>query len=395
MALATALIAGTAVLAQAPPPPAKPAQAAPSATTPAPAQAAPSATAPPPAQQQAPRGIATLPITPKEQVKPEDVVMTIGGEKITRARFEAIKNGLPPQYSGVPQQMGDRGFAGAYAQFRGLALEAEKRRLDQSAEFQEQLGFARTELLARLLVSEIGAKSQEVKEEDIKAYYEAHAADFQQAKVRAIFVALSPPAKPAPAAGGAAPKAEAPKAETPKAETPKTRTDEEAKARAEELRKKVLDGADFASVAKENSDHQSTAEKGGDLGTVLKGTLPPNLDSVVFSLKPKEVSAPVKEGQGYYVFQVEEVRPRTLDEASATIRNTLSQQRMNAALEKVKTDYAVTYNDQYFGPATPAAGATRPVITGVAPAQPGSVGTPAPVPAPAAKPAAPPAAKKP
>jgi parvulin-like peptidyl-prolyl isomerase len=330
-------------------------------------------------------------MSPKDQVKPEEVVLTIGNEKITRSQFETIKAGLPPQYAAVPQQMGDKGFAGAYAQFRGLAIEGERQKLDQTREFREQLNFLRTELLARLAVSAFSAKSQEINDQEIKAYYDSHTAELQQAKVKGIFVALNPPAIPAaPAAGGAA----------AKAETPKARTDEEAKARAEELRKQILAGADFATVARENSDHQASAEKGGDLGTLRKGSLPPNLDKTVFALKPKEVSEPVKEGQGYYIFQVDEIRPVTLDEATASIRNTLQQQKMTTALERVKTDYPVVYNDKYFGEAPGQPGApARPVITGVAPAQPGAAGVPAPAakpaPAPPAPAPAPPPAKKP
>lgn len=282
--LAGAMVLGAGLLAQAPTPPAPPAGPPPTAAAPAPPQV--------------PTGIQTLPISPKDLVKPEEVVLTIGNEKITKVQFETIKAGLPPQYAGVPQQMGDKGFAGAYAQFRGLAIEGERQKLDQTREFREQLNFLRTELLARLAVTALSAKSQEVSDQEIKAYFDSHTAELQQAKVKGIFVALNPPAKPAaPAAGGAAVKAEAPKA----------RTDEEAKARAEELRKQILAGADFATVARENSEHQASAEKGGDLGTLRKGSLPPNLDKTVFALKPKEVSEPVKEGQGYYIFQVDEI----------------------------------------------------------------------------------------
>jgi len=361
--LAGAMVLGAGLLAQAPTPPAPPAGPPPAAAAPAPPQV--------------PTGIQTLPISPKDLVKPEEVVLTIGNEKITKVQFETIKAGLPPQYAAVPQQMGDKGFAGAYAQFRGLAIEGEKQKLDQTREFREQLNFLRTELLARLAVTALSAKSQEVSDQEIKAYFDSHTAELQQAKVKGIFVALNPPAKPAaPAAAGAA----------AKTETPKARTDEEAKARAEELRKQILAGADFATVARENSEHQASAEKGGDLGTLRKGSLPPNLDKIVFALKPKEVSEPVKEGQGYYIFQVDEIRAVTLDEATATIRNTLQQQKMTTALEKVKTDYPVVYNDKYFSEAQGPPGApARPVITGVAPAQPGAAG----VPAPAAKPAAP------
>ncbi len=371
-ALAMTLAVGSGLLAQAPTPPpgrGEPEQ----APKGAPGRPAPAAKPP----QAAPSGIQTLPLpSGKDSVKPEEVVLTIGLEKITRERFEQIKKGLPPQYSGVPQQMGDKGFATNYATFRSLALVGEREKLDQLPEFKEQLNFLRMELLARLAISEFQNRAQTITDEEVKAYHAAHQAEFQQAKVKGILVALNPPAKPA-----ATPPA-APGTPAPKPETPKARTDGEAKARAEELRKQILAGADFAAVARASSDHQATAEKGGDFGNIRKGQLPANIEKMVFSLKPKEVSEPIKESQGYYIFQVDEVRPVTLDEATATIRSSLQQKKFTDALEKAKVDFPVTMNDRYFAEPqaeqASAPGVSRPVITGVAPAQPGTAGTPAP-----------------
>ena len=150
---------------------------------------------------------------------------------------------------------------------------------------------------------------------------------------------------------------------------------------------------DFAALAKAQSDHQASAEKGGDLGNIRRNQLPPNLDKAVFSLKPKEVSEPVKEGQGYYIFQVEEYRPVSLDEATATIRSSLQQKKFTDTLELVKKEFPVVLNEKFFvepQAQAPAGGGQRPVITGVAPALPGAAGAPAPAsgakPAPASKP---------
>lgn len=343
-----------AVPAQKTPPP--PAVVQPQPGTPAPAQKAPGAPAT--------GGVQTLPApSAKDSVKPDDVVLTIGNEKITRARFEEIKRGLPPQYSGAAGQMGERAFAGNYSQFRGMAMLAEREKLDQTPEFQEQLKFLRMELLARLAINHMQVQSQSVADDEIKAFYEKNKDQYQQAKVRGIYVALNPPARPA-----AAPTPAAGSSPAPQPEAPKQRTDAEAKARAEELRKKLQGGADFAALAKEASDHRDSAEKGGDLGNIRKGQLPPSLDKAVFALKPKEVSEPVKEGQGYYVFVVDELRTVGMDEAAATIRNTLQQQKFEASIKGIQTQFPVVYNDQYFGPAQP----PRPVITGVQPGQPGA-----------------------
>jgi len=337
-----------------------------------------------PVPQAPPTGIQTLPMpSTRDAVGPEEVVLTIGTEKITRARFELIKRGLPPQYVGAPQQMGEKGFANSYGMFRGLALLAEREKLEQSSEFKEQLNFLRIELLARLAISTLQMKTQSVTEEEVKAYHAANGAEFQQAQVKAIYVALNPTAQAAPAASPGAP--------APKSDPPKSRSDQEARKLALELRQKILAGGDFAALAKAQSDHQASAEKGGELGNIRRNQLPPNLDKVVFSLKPKEVSEPVKEGQGYYIFQVEQYRPVSLDEATATIRSTLQQKKFTDALEVVKKEFPVVLNEKFFVEAqAPAGGGQRPVITGVAPASPGAAGAPAPAsgakPAPASKP---------
>lgn len=365
--VAAALVAVTG-LAQTPGSGAKPA---------APAQkAAPAAPQAAPAKPPAAPGTTDAPAAaPREQVGPSEVVLTIGPEKLTREQYESVKKGLPPQYAAAPQQMGERAFASSYAQFRSLALKAEQEKLNESPEFKGQMSFLHDQVLAQMVLGKLQAASQQVSDAEVKAYYDAHTGEMQQAKLRAIFVALAPP--PKPAAKDAAGK----DAAAAKSEAPKARTDDEAKTRAAELRKKLVEGADFATLAKENSDHQATAEKGGDFGTVRKGMLPANLEKIVFSLKPKEVSEPVKEGQGYYLFQVEDITPVTLDEATATIRNKLQQEKFQRSVEGVKGEFPVTLNDKYFAPpaapvpaAATGAGADtqRPVITGVGAAKPGA-----------------------
>lgn len=78
------------------------------------------------------------------------------------------------------------------------------------------------------------------------------------------------------------------------------RTKAEAHARALELRKRILDGEDFARVAKECSDDPSSMF-GGHLGFVKRGTMPREFDSAVFALSPGEVSEPVETEFGYHI----------------------------------------------------------------------------------------------
>jgi parvulin-like peptidyl-prolyl isomerase len=80
-----------------------------------------------------------------------------------------------------------------------------------------------------------------------------------------------------------------------------TRSKEEARRRAGEARQKLLDGTDFAVVAKAFSDDASTASKGGDLGPVPLNELPAELEWTAFHLSPGQVSEVVESPGGFHV----------------------------------------------------------------------------------------------
>ncbi len=63
---------------------------------------------------------------------------------------------------------------------------------------------------------------------------------------------------------------------------------EEAQKRAKEILKQVKEGADFAELAKEESDDPGSGEKGGDLGFFGKGEMVPAFEEAVFSEDLKE-----------------------------------------------------------------------------------------------------------
>ena len=74
-------------------------------------------------------------------------------------------------------------------------------------------------------------------------------------------------------------------------------------AKAEDLLKQLKNGADFAELAKKNSQDGS-AEQGGDLGWFVRNQMVPEFDSVAFALKPKELSGVVTSQFGYHIIQV-------------------------------------------------------------------------------------------
>jgi peptidyl-prolyl cis-trans isomerase SurA len=66
-------------------------------------------------------------------------------------------------------------------------------------------------------------------------------------------------------------------------------------------------GVDFAELAKKKSQGSSAAD-GGDLGFFRRGAMVPAFEKVAFSLKPGEVSDPVRTSVGWHVIKLEERR---------------------------------------------------------------------------------------
>ena len=77
----------------------------------------------------------------------------------------------------------------------------------------------------------------------------------------------------------------------------------EARERLKKLRAQIESGADFAEVAKNNSE-DSSASKGGDLGWVAPGDTVPEFERVMNSLKDGEVSQPIQTPFGWHLVQV-------------------------------------------------------------------------------------------
>ncbi len=96
-----------------------------------------------------------------------------------------------------------------------------------------------------------------------------------------------------------------------------------ARAKIEALHKRLVDGADFATLARENSEDSVSAANGGELGWFGRGQMVPEFDKAAFELKPGEISAPIKTSYGYHILQVEEHKAagiRPLEEVRESIR---------------------------------------------------------------------------
>lgn len=78
--------------------------------------------------------------------------------------------------------------------------------------------------------------------------------------------------------------------------------------KAQGVKKEIDSGTDFEELAQKYSDDKESAQKGGDLGYIVKGWMLPEFESKAFSINVGEVSEPVETKFGYHIIKIEEKR---------------------------------------------------------------------------------------
>jgi peptidyl-prolyl cis-trans isomerase D len=149
-------------------------------------------------------------------------------------------------------------------------------------------------------------------QQEIQQYYTAHQKEYEvpeQSKARHILIKVAQGAD--------------------------AKTDAAAKAKAEGLLKQIQGGANFADLAKKNSDDPGSKDSGGELGFAQRGRMVPEFDKAIFTQKIGD-SAIVKTQFGYHIVQVEErqtAHAQQLNEVLPTIQATLIRQKAAQAQE--------------------------------------------------------------
>jgi foldase protein PrsA len=185
----------------------------------------------------------------------------------------------------------------------------------------------RKDVRAQLLEEAIYKKVTEdvkVSDEQIEEFYKKNKAQYQQAATREVRHILV-----------------------------KTRT------KAFSLHGQLKGGADFAKLARQNSQDPGSKSQGGKL-TVSKGQTVPPFDKVAFQLKKGELAEPVKTQYGWHIIEaISDVKKATttpLPQVKEAIRQQLLSEKkteeMRKWIEDLKEEFDVRYQVGYAPPST-------------------------------------------
>lgn len=249
------------------------------------------------------------PAQPEKTVDRAAVLAEVNGIKITMGDFQDEIATMPAQYQGVVNA-NKKKFLDELILQELLVKEAVAKGVDKDKEVTDLIEKFKKRVVAQKMIQN-AIEGITVTDEEVKKYYDEHKDEFkesEQVKASHILIKVD--------------------------ENAGEEADKAAKAKADELLKKVKGGEDFAAVAKEKSECPS-ASRGGDLGFFQKGMMVPEFEEVAFKLNPGEISEVVKTKFGYHIIMVSEKQPEKqlgFDEVKEEINQKLKNEKMRTAL---------------------------------------------------------------
>jgi len=257
-------------------------------------------------------------------IPPDRVVIQVGDVKLTSAQVGQILDAYPENQRVFANGPGRAQFIEQVVRILLLSEEGRRRKLTETEAYKNQMVYSAAGILASNTDQDIKRKISG-DEALLKAYYEAHKSEYEQIHARHILIRMQ----------GSL---------VNLAPGQKELTDAEALARALEIRQKILQGADFADLARTDSDDMGSSSKGGDLGFLKRGQTVPSFEDAAFALPTGQLSQPVKTPYGFHLIKVEERKPtRTFEELRPEIERTLGNEASRKFVEdlKAKTKVAI------------------------------------------------------
>jgi len=299
--------------------------------------------------------------TPEVNVGPDDPVITVNGfcahpaqpgnackTVITRAQFEKLTEALQPGMS-LSLRLN---VANAYARNLRMSAAAEKRGLDKTPAFEEEMRFAHMQLLSQDLNRALQAEANNITDADLEDYYKKNESSYEQAALARIFVPRAKQIVPAAKADAKTSAAQPTEAQEKANEEAQKKADEEAMTKAAaDLRVRAVNGEDpdklqieaYTEAGFPQTTPNTKMEK------VRRATLPPQHETVM-DLKPGEVSEVISDANSsHYIYKMISIETLPLDAVKTEIQRIISSEHYRESMQGFQGN--VDLSDAYFGPA--------------------------------------------
>ena len=260
---------------------------------------------------------------------PKDkVVMHVNGEPVTEAEFNAVLLQAPAeQRTFYSSDEGKRLLADELVKLKTLEQEGRRLGIDDDPEIRSQITSLEAQIVAGRTLEKL---VREEVDKNIQAEFAKEKASSKT--LRHILIAYQ---------GGQVP---------PRAGNPLSV--EQARQKAASLVARIRGGADFAAVAREQSDDQQTAERGGTLGAARPDQMPPQIAAVVRTLAPGKISDPVQTEFGIHIFNVAEPQ---LEDMREMLTQRMQRQAVEATVTRLQKAAKVELDPKFFPPERAAA----------------------------------------
>ncbi len=230
-------------------------------------------------------------------------IAKVDGSTITEKNFRDEFSRLPEWAKGRFQSKeGKKEFLNDLVKKELLYNKAKDMGLQKDKELEEKIEeFKKMWLITTLLKKEVEEKAKITDEKELKEFYDKNPQEFMGgAEIKSSHILVA------------------------------------TEAEAKDIHEKIKKGEDFAKLAKKVSKDQGSANRGGDLGFFKRGMMVPEFEQVAFSLKPGEVSSPVKSRFGFHIIKVTDKKEGTkleFEQVKEAIKRRITTEKQKALFE--------------------------------------------------------------
>jgi peptidylprolyl isomerase len=260
------------------------------------------------------------------QTRAAEVVARVAGVDVTVEEVRGYVDALTPQEQAAvakdPALLSQ--VVRAYLGRQAVLREALAKKFEQQPTVKAQLDRVRDQAVTELYLESVSRPAEGYPSDaEVQAAYEANKAAFEvprQFRVSQVYVAVPRGADKA--------------------------TEEKARRKVDEVVKKLKGkGADFAAIARTDSEDRQTSAQGGEIGWLSEAQMIPGIRAATTALAKEAVSDPLRLDDGWHVVKLLDTRPAAT-RALAEVREALVAQLKAARSRDLRQAYLAKLVEQ-------------------------------------------------